>query len=126
MGKVYVTGFTDDRSRFRISSGVYLRKGANEAIDALGPALAKKRIPREIKLEIESSENPEECFVQTPSNDEPLSVVESLEPLQESSMAKFNIFGPKQSSSSTKIVLDTKPIITDSSASNSTMHYLPA
>jgi transposase len=27
VGKVYVTGFTDDRSRFRIASGVYLRKG---------------------------------------------------------------------------------------------------
>src|SRR5579875_1613289 len=50
-GKVYVTGFTDDRSRFRIASGVYLRKGANEAIDALRFALAKKWIPREIYLD---------------------------------------------------------------------------
>jgi len=48
---VYVTGFTDDRSRFRIASGVYLRKGANEAIDALRFALAKKWIPREIYLD---------------------------------------------------------------------------
>ncbi len=51
VGKVYVTGFTDDRSRFRIASGVYLRKGANEAIDALRLALAEKRIPMEIYLD---------------------------------------------------------------------------
>ena len=51
VGKVYVTGFTDDRSRFRVASGVYLRKGAKEAIDALRLALAEKRIPREIYLD---------------------------------------------------------------------------
>ncbi len=49
--KVYVTGFADDRSRFRIASGVYLHKSAKEAIDALRLALAKKRIPREIYLD---------------------------------------------------------------------------
>ena len=51
VGKVYVTGFTDDRSRFRIASGVYLHKSAKEAVDALRLALAKKRIPREIYLD---------------------------------------------------------------------------
>lgn len=52
VGKVYVTGFTDDRSRFRIAaSGVYLHKSAKEAIDALRLALAQKRIPREIYLD---------------------------------------------------------------------------
>ncbi len=48
---MYVTGFTDDRSRFRVASGVYLNKSAKEAIDALGLALAKKRTPREIYLD---------------------------------------------------------------------------
>ena len=51
VGKVYVTGFTDDRSRFRITSGVYLHKSAKEAVDALRLALAEKRIPREIYLD---------------------------------------------------------------------------
>ena len=51
VGKVYVTGFTDDRSRFRIASGVYLNKSAKEAVHALKLALAKKRIPREIYLD---------------------------------------------------------------------------
>ena len=45
MGKFYVTGFTDDRSRFRIAPGVYLHKSAKEAVDALRLALAEKRIP---------------------------------------------------------------------------------
>jgi putative transposase len=45
---VYVTGFTDDRSRFRIASGAYLHKSAVEAIDVLHIALSKgRRIPRE-------------------------------------------------------------------------------
>jgi len=51
VGKVYVTGFTDDRSRFRVRSGVYLHKGAEEAIDALRRALKKGRMPREIYLD---------------------------------------------------------------------------
>jgi putative transposase len=51
VGKVYVTGFTDDRSRFRIASGVYLHKSAKEAVDALRLSLAEKRIPREIYLD---------------------------------------------------------------------------
>jgi putative transposase len=51
VGKVYVTGFTDDRSRFRVGSGVYLHKSAKEAIDALRHALRKGRIPREVYLD---------------------------------------------------------------------------
>jgi putative transposase len=51
VGKVYVTGFTDDRSRFRIRSGAYLHKSADEAIDALRRALRNGRIPREIYLD---------------------------------------------------------------------------
>lgn len=34
-GRVYVTGFTDDRSRFRVASKAYLHKSAAEAVDAL-------------------------------------------------------------------------------------------
>ena len=51
VGKVYVTGFTDDRSRYRVKSGAYLHKGADEAIDALRCALSKGRIPREVYLD---------------------------------------------------------------------------
>jgi putative transposase len=51
VGKVYVTGFTDDRSRYRVKSEVYLHKGADEAIDALRSALSKGRIPREVYLD---------------------------------------------------------------------------
>jgi putative transposase len=52
MEKVYVTGFVDDCSRYRIKSEVYLRKGADEAIDALRCALSKKgRITREVYLD---------------------------------------------------------------------------
>jgi putative transposase len=51
VGKVYVTGFTDDRSRFRVRSGAYLHKSAKEAIDALRSALRKGRIPRELYLD---------------------------------------------------------------------------
>ncbi len=51
VGKVYVTGFTDDRSRFRIRSGAYLHKSAKESVDALRRALRKGRIPREIYLD---------------------------------------------------------------------------
>ncbi|MGH3238607.1 MAG: DDE-type integrase/transposase/recombinase [Streptosporangiaceae bacterium] len=50
-GKVYVTGFTDDRSRFRIISKAYLHKSTTEAVDALCNALKKGRTPREIYLD---------------------------------------------------------------------------
>jgi putative transposase len=50
-GKVYVTGFTDDRSRFRVKSGAYRHKSAKESIDALRCALRKGRIPREVYLD---------------------------------------------------------------------------
>jgi transposase InsO family protein len=51
VGKVYVTGFTDDRSRFRIMSKVYLDKSAESSINALQWALRKGRIPRGIYLD---------------------------------------------------------------------------
>lgn len=51
VGKVYVTGFTDDSSRFRIRSKVYFRKGKEEAINALQWALKRGRVPREIYLD---------------------------------------------------------------------------
>jgi putative transposase len=52
VGKVYVTGFTDDRSRFRVWSGAYLSKRAEDAIDALRHAISSKgRTPREIYLD---------------------------------------------------------------------------
>ena len=51
VGKAYVTGFTDDCSRYRVKSEVYLHKGADEAIDALRSALSKGRIPREVYLD---------------------------------------------------------------------------
>lgn len=51
VGKVYLTGFTDDRSRYRMITGVYLHKGKKEAIDALRSALKKGRIPRQIYLD---------------------------------------------------------------------------
>jgi len=50
-GKVYVTGFTDDRSRYRVVSGAYLHKSRDEAIDALRRALKKGRVPRQIYLD---------------------------------------------------------------------------
>jgi len=50
-GKVYLTGFTDDRSRFRVRSGAYRHKSAKESIDALRRALRKGRIPREVYLD---------------------------------------------------------------------------
>ena len=43
VGMVYVTGFTDDRSRYRVRSGVYLHKSANESVDAPRRALRKGR-----------------------------------------------------------------------------------
>jgi len=50
-GKVYVTGFTDDRSRFRVRSGAYRHKSAKESVDALRRALRKGRVPREMYLD---------------------------------------------------------------------------
>jgi putative transposase len=50
-GKVYVTGFTDDRSRFRVKSGAYRHKSAKESVDALRRALRKGRVPREVYLD---------------------------------------------------------------------------
>jgi transposase InsO family protein len=50
-GKVYVTGFTDDCSRYRVRSKAYLKKGADEAVNALRWALRKGRKPREVYLD---------------------------------------------------------------------------
>lgn len=44
-GKVYVTGFTDDRSRFRVRSGAYRHKSAKESVDALRRTLRKGACP---------------------------------------------------------------------------------
>lgn len=51
VGKVYVTGFTDDRSRYRIISRVYLHKRGSEAINALYHAIKKGRIPKQLYLD---------------------------------------------------------------------------
>jgi putative transposase len=51
VGKVYVTGFTDDCSRFRVKSKAYLRKGKEEATNALQWALRNGRKPRQIYLD---------------------------------------------------------------------------
>ena len=51
VGKVYVTGFTDDCSRFRVRSKAYLGKGAADAVNCLEWALRKKRKPRQIYLD---------------------------------------------------------------------------
>jgi transposase InsO family protein len=51
VGKVYVTGFTDDCSRFRVKSKVYLHKDAASSVNALRWALRPGRIPREIYLD---------------------------------------------------------------------------
>lgn len=51
VGKVYVTGFTDDCSRYRVRSKAYLDKSAESAVNALQWALSKGRIPREIYLD---------------------------------------------------------------------------
>lgn len=45
---MYVTGFTDDCSRYRVVSKAYLRKRKEEAVNALRRALRKGRKPREI------------------------------------------------------------------------------
>ncbi len=46
--KVYVTGFTDNCSRYRVKSKVYLNKGAATTVNVLCRALCAGRIPREI------------------------------------------------------------------------------
>lgn len=51
VGKVYVTGFTDDCSRYRVRSKAYLRKGKEEAVNALHWALYRGRKPRAIYLD---------------------------------------------------------------------------
>jgi putative transposase len=51
VGRVYVTGFTDDRSRYRVRSGAYLDKSAKESVDALRRALLEGRITREMYLD---------------------------------------------------------------------------
>jgi len=51
VGKVYVTGFTDDCSRFRARSKVYLRKGKEEAINSLQWSLRAGRKPKAIYLD---------------------------------------------------------------------------
>lgn len=51
VGKVYITGFTDDYSRYRVKSKVHLRKDAASAVNALQWALRAGRIPREIYLD---------------------------------------------------------------------------
>ncbi|CDI06486.1 hypothetical protein NITUZ_60013 [Candidatus Nitrosotenuis uzonensis] len=50
-GKMYVTGFTDDRSRYRIISKAYLSKSKKESINALYHALKKGRVPSQIYLD---------------------------------------------------------------------------
>jgi transposase InsO family protein len=51
VGKVYITGFTDDCSRYRVKSKVYLHKDAASSVNALRWALRAGRIPREIYLD---------------------------------------------------------------------------
>ena len=51
VGKVYVTGFIDDCSGYRISSKAYLRKRKEESVNALQWALRKGRTPREMYLD---------------------------------------------------------------------------
>jgi len=51
VGKVYITGFTDDCSRYRIKSKVYLHKGAVESINCLRWALRNGRVPNQIYLD---------------------------------------------------------------------------
>ncbi len=51
VGKVYVTGFLDDCSRYRVISKVYLHKGQEESINTFQWALRKGRWPREVYLD---------------------------------------------------------------------------
>ncbi len=57
VGKVYVTGFTDDCSRYRVKSKVYLLKDATSAVNALCWALRAGRIPV-VVLVVEGPEFP--------------------------------------------------------------------
>ncbi len=50
-GRVYVTGFTDDRSRYRVVSRAYLHKSRKESIDALRNAIKKGRVPQQVYLD---------------------------------------------------------------------------
>lgn len=50
-GIVYVTGFTDDCSRYRVTSKTYLNKNADNAANAFRWALKRGRKPREIYLD---------------------------------------------------------------------------
>ena len=51
VGKVYVTGFTDDCSRYRVVSKAYLHKSKEEAINSLQWALRNGRAPKAIYLD---------------------------------------------------------------------------
>lgn len=51
VGKVYVTGFEDDCSRFRVRSKAYLHIGATEAVNCLRWALRSGRKPRQVYLD---------------------------------------------------------------------------
>jgi len=51
VGKVYVTGFSDDCSRYRIMSKAYLSKSKLEAVNALQWVLRKGRTPKAIYLD---------------------------------------------------------------------------
>ena len=51
VGKVYVTGFTDDCSRFRIRSKTYLNMGAVSSVNCLQWALRPGRKPKAIYLD---------------------------------------------------------------------------
>ncbi len=51
VGKVYVTGFNDDCSRYRIKSKSYLKKDAESAVNCLQWALRNGRIPKQIYLD---------------------------------------------------------------------------
>ncbi len=51
VGKVYVTGFTDDYSRYRIVSKAYLHKRKEESINGLQWALKKGRKPKQIYVD---------------------------------------------------------------------------
>jgi transposase InsO family protein len=50
VGKVYLTGFTDDCSRYRVRSKVYIHKDAASSVNALHWALRAGRIPCEIYI----------------------------------------------------------------------------
>jgi transposase InsO family protein len=51
VGKVYVTGFTDDCSRYRVVSKAYLHKSAKESVNAWQWALRRGRLPRQVYLD---------------------------------------------------------------------------